>query len=66
MNEPATGRNPPEAMRFDHGRIPHERLQTAAVGRSNDDGNTGSHAPDSHAIGASGIPHGIQMLELIH
>jgi alpha-glucosidase len=26
MNEPATGRNPPEAMRFDHGRIPHERL----------------------------------------
>ena len=26
MNEPATGRNPPEAMRFDHGRVAHERI----------------------------------------
>ena len=26
MNEPATGRNPPEAMRFDHGRVAHERF----------------------------------------
>ena len=26
MNEPATGEIAPEAMRFDHGRVPHERV----------------------------------------
>ena len=46
--------------------IPHERLQTETVGRRDDDGNTRSHASDSHAIGSSGIPRGIQMSDLIH
>lgn len=57
--------SPPHLL-LRHVAIPHERLQTEAVGRSNDDGNTSSHAPDSHAIGASGIPNGIQMSDLIH
>jgi len=46
--------------------IPHERLQTEAIRRANSDGNTGSHAPDSHATGFEGIPSGIQMSDLIH
>jgi len=57
--------SPPHLL-LRHIAIPHERLQTETVGRSNDDGNTRSHAPDSHAIGSSGIPQGIQMSDLIH
>jgi hypothetical protein len=57
--------SPPHLL-LRHVAIPHERLQTETVGRSNDDGNTRSHASDSHAIGSSGIPQGIQMSDLIH
>jgi hypothetical protein len=45
---------------------PHERLQLEPIRRVNNDGNTGAHAPDSHAIGSEGIPSGIQMSGLIH
>ena len=30
------------------------------------DGNSGSHAPDSHASSPLGIPSGIQMSDAIH
>ena len=46
--------------------IPHERLQTAAIGGLESDGNSGSHAPDSHVSSPPGIPYGIQMSDLIH
>ena len=46
--------------------IPRERCQTAAVTGLESDGNSGSHAPDSHATSPAGIPFGIQMLDLIH
>ena len=46
--------------------IPRERRQTAAVTGLESDGNSGSHAPDSHATSAEGIPPRIQMLDLIH
>jgi hypothetical protein len=36
--------------------IPRERLQTAAIRRLESDGNSGSHAPDSHASSQLGIP----------
>jgi hypothetical protein len=41
--------------------VPRQRLQTAAVGRLKSDGNSGSHAPDSHAFRSGGIPSRIQM-----
>ena len=46
--------------------IPRERRQTAAVIGLELDGNSGSHAPDSHATSSPGIPLRIQMLDLIH
>src|SRR5450756_1545990 len=46
--------------------IPREHLQTAAVGRLESNGNSGSHAPDSHAWSPLGIPSGIQMSDAIH
>ena len=46
--------------------IPHERGQTAAISGLESDGNSGSHAPDSHVSSPSGIPSGIQMSDLIH
>jgi hypothetical protein len=46
--------------------IPHEHLQTAAIGGLESDGNSGSHAPDSHASRPLGIPSGIQMSDAIH
>ena len=46
--------------------IPRERLQTAAIHRLESDGNSGSHAPDSHASSPLGIPSRIQMSDAIH
>jgi hypothetical protein len=46
--------------------IPRERLQATAIGRLESDGNSGSHAPDSHAFRPAGIPSGIQMSDAIH
>src|SRR6201981_1693408 len=46
--------------------VPRQRLQTAAVGRPKSDGNSGSHAPDSHAFRSRGIPSRIQMLDAVH
>ena len=46
--------------------IPSERLQTTAIGGLENDGNSGSHAPDSHAPSPLGIPTGIQMSDAIH
>ena len=43
-----------------------QRIQTAAISRLESDGNSGSHAPDSHASGPLGIPSGIQMSDAIH
>jgi hypothetical protein len=45
---------------------PREHLQTAAIGGLESDGNSGSHAPDSHASSRLGIPSGIQMSDAIH
>ena len=45
--------------------IPRERGQTAAISRLESDGNSGSHAPDSHVSSPPGIPYGIQMSDLI-
>ena len=38
----------------------------AAIGRLESDGNSGSHAPDSHASSQLGIPSRIQMSDAIH
>jgi hypothetical protein len=46
--------------------IPREHLQTAAISGLESDGNSGSHAPDSHASGPLGILSGIQMSDAIH
>src|ERR1700749_3128733 len=46
--------------------VPRQRLQTAAVGRPESNGNSGSHAPDSHAFRSRGIPSRIQMLDAVH
>ena len=46
--------------------VPRQRLQTAAVGRLKSDGNSGSHAPDSHTFSSRGIPSRIQMSDAIH
>jgi hypothetical protein len=46
--------------------IPCERLQTAAISGLESDGNSGSHAPDSHTFRPRGIPSGIQMSDAIH
>jgi hypothetical protein len=46
--------------------VPRQRLQTAAVGRLKSDGNSCSHAPDSHAFRSRGIPSRIQMSDAIH
>ena len=46
--------------------IPRERLQTAAIRGLESDGNSGSHAPNSHASSPLGIPSGIQMSDAIH
>ena len=46
--------------------IPREHLQTAAISGLESDGNSGSHAPDSHASSPLGIPSGIQMSDVIH
>ena len=35
---------------------PDDRLQTAAIGGGDGDGDTGAHAPDSHASNPAGIP----------
>ena len=45
--------------------IPRESLQTAAISGLESDGNSGSHAPDSHASSQMGIPSGIQMSDAI-
>jgi hypothetical protein len=46
--------------------IPRERLQTAAIGGFESDGNSCSHTPDSHASSQLGIPSRIQMSDAIH
>ena len=46
--------------------IPRERLQTAAIRGLESDGNSGLHAPDSHASSQLGIPSRIQMSDAIH
>ena len=46
--------------------IPYDRAQTAAIGRLEKNGNSGSHAPDLHATSQTGIPSRIQMSDLIH
>ena len=46
--------------------IPRQRLQSATISRLESDGNSGSHAPDSHASSRLGIPSGIQMSDAIH
>ena len=46
--------------------IPRQRLQSETIRWCNSDGNTGAHAPESHAIGVNGIPSGIQTSDLIH
>ncbi|MBV1699853.1 MAG: hypothetical protein KGQ47_16060, partial [Hyphomicrobiales bacterium] len=46
--------------------IPNERCQRAAITGLESDGNSGSHAPDSHATSPVGIPSRIQTLDLIH
>ena len=46
--------------------ISREHLHTAAIGRLERDGNSGSHVPDSHAFRPAGIPSGIQMSDAIH
>src|SRR5664280_876397 len=46
--------------------IPCKRLQTAAISGLESDGNSGSHAPDSHASSPLGIPSRIQMSDAIH
>jgi hypothetical protein len=46
--------------------IPRQRGQTAAISGLESDGNSSSHAPDSHVSSPSGIPYGIQMSDLIH
>jgi len=46
--------------------IPRERRQTAAITGLESNENSGSHAPDSHAMSPAGIPSRIQMLDLIH
>jgi hypothetical protein len=46
--------------------IPRERLQTAAISGLESDGNSGSHAPDSHTSSPLGIPSGIQMSDAVH
>jgi hypothetical protein len=43
-----------------------DRLQTAAVGGSDGDGDAGAHAPDSHTADCAGIPLRIQPPEFIH
>ncbi len=43
-----------------------EALQTTLVGRRDDDGNPGAHAPDSHAQNQAGIRIRTQPLEIIH
>ena len=46
--------------------IPRERLQSVAISGLESDGNSGSHAPDSHTSSPLGIPSGIQMSDAIH
>ena len=46
--------------------IPRESLQTATVGGLESNGDSGAHAPDSHAFSQMGIPSGIQMSDVIH
>ena len=46
--------------------VPRDRLQTAAIRGLESDGNSGSHAPDSHASRPRGIPFGSQMSDAIH
>src|SRR5665647_235258 len=46
--------------------ISREHPQTAAIGGLESNGNSGSHAPDSHALRPRGIPSGIQMSHAIH
>jgi hypothetical protein len=55
------------------GHVTIEAMATATSGenltlgaRLESDGNSGSHAPDSHASSQMGIPSGIQMLDTIH
>ena len=45
--------------------IPREHLQTAAISKLESDGNSGTHASDSHAASPRGIPAGIQMSDAI-
>ena len=46
--------------------ISRESQQAAAISRLESDGNSGSHASDSHVSSPPGIPSGIQMSDLIH
>jgi hypothetical protein len=46
--------------------LSRQRFETAAVGGLKDDGNTGSHPPDSHAFRSKGIPSRIQMSDAVH
>ena len=41
-------------------------MTTAAISGLESDGNSSSHAPDSHASSPLGIPFGIQMSDAIH
>ena len=46
--------------------VAEDRCQTAAIGSGKGYGDTGAHAPDSHAVTPSGIPPRIQPSDLIH
>src|SRR3954447_9124347 len=46
--------------------VADDRFQAAAIEGAEGDGDTGAHAPDSHAPNPSGIPPRIQSSDLIH
>ena len=45
--------------------VTDQSLQAATIGRLQSDGDSGAHAPDSHANAQPGIPLGIQMSDFI-
>ena len=52
--------------RIHHALYEQCREQARRDSRLESDGNSGSHAPDSHASSQLGIPSGIQMSDVIH
>src|SRR4051794_3494661 len=46
--------------------VADDRFQAAAIEGAEGNGDTGAHAPDSHAPNPSGIPPRIQSSDLIH